>query len=217
MNPSYMPFYEGVIGLCSADDLFPELPKANRVQKVVQDLDPFVTNSEDLPCATAIPLEGLDTEVLDQFLAEVQLSLEVQTVPVVLDTNHRLATPPPVPFKDIDPPQLASTDVSNRDITPIEVVQAKTIRVKKYVKDHPVAAEWCVKKNGPLPADLTCGSGRKVYWKCSSDPSHPKWRAAIIDRCKRIKPTGCPECYNERRRKRESSSGLSRVTKKRRT
>ena len=61
---------------------------------------------------------------------------------------------------------------------------------------HPdVAAEWNYERNGDLkPTDVSKGSARKVWWKCSE--GH-EWEAMIRARTKK-NGTGCPVC---RRRK----------------
>lgn len=57
---------------------------------------------------------------------------------------------------------------------------------------HPhLAAEWHSEKNGTLtPKDVSRGSARRVWWKCSVDPSH-EWTATPNDR---TNGTGCPIC-----------------------
>jgi very-short-patch-repair endonuclease len=60
---------------------------------------------------------------------------------------------------------------------------------------HPeVAREWHPIKNGDLlPNELAPTSGKKVWWKCSINPSH-EWEAYISNRQRGI---GCPFCANE--------------------
>jgi len=54
-----------------------------------------------------------------------------------------------------------------------------------------IAAEWHPTKNGELTPDMvTPGVGKKVWWKCSEDPSH-EWEAAIYSR---TSGHGCPHC-----------------------
>jgi hypothetical protein len=49
--------------------------------------------------------------------------------------------------------------------------------------------EWNVEKNKSLsPFDLSCGSGRRVWWKC--DQGH-EWITAVVNR---TGGTGCPYC-----------------------
>ena len=56
-----------------------------------------------------------------------------------------------------------------------------------------LASEWDVEKNGDLtPYDVTPGSHRKVWWKCSK--GH-EWEAAISNR---MKGRGCPYCAGQR-------------------
>lgn len=70
---------------------------------------------------------------------------------------------------------------------------------KKYVIDNErLMKEWDWDKNNELgfhPEELTCGSKRKVWWKC--DKGH-SWNVAICNRIKSKKITGCPHCYKEK-------------------
>jgi len=55
-----------------------------------------------------------------------------------------------------------------------------------------LAKEWHPTLNGELgPGDVTPGSGRKVWWQCSTDPLHV-WQAPIGNRAGQ--GTGCPAC-----------------------
>jgi len=57
-------------------------------------------------------------------------------------------------------------------------------------KNPNLAKEWHPTKNGDLtPYDVTCGSGKLVWWKCSKNPKH-EWEAQILGR----KERGCPYC-----------------------
>jgi len=59
-----------------------------------------------------------------------------------------------------------------------------------------IADEWHPTKNGELePSSVRPGSGRKVWWRCSSDPGH-EWEARIGPRTER--GVGCPYCTNRR-------------------
>ncbi|MDP6459151.1 MAG: zinc-ribbon domain-containing protein [Candidatus Bathyarchaeota archaeon] len=61
-----------------------------------------------------------------------------------------------------------------------------------------LAEEWHPTKNGDLkPAQVTPGSGIKVWWKCSKR-GHG-WEAVTKER---TRGTGCPFCNRERRRSR---------------
>ncbi|MCH9635583.1 MAG: hypothetical protein S4CHLAM81_08010 [Chlamydiales bacterium] len=60
-----------------------------------------------------------------------------------------------------------------------------------FVKDHKVAAQWDVVRNGQIPEDLTCGSNKRVWWKCEKRHS---WQARVRQRCHLKKPSGCPKC-----------------------
>jgi hypothetical protein len=55
-----------------------------------------------------------------------------------------------------------------------------------------IAAEWHSEKNGTLTSEqVTPGSARKVWWRCSLNPLH-EWLARIQPRAKR--GNGCPFC-----------------------
>jgi hypothetical protein len=55
--------------------------------------------------------------------------------------------------------------------------------------------EWDFEHNGDLtPAELSAGSGRRVWWTCPHGPDH-RWRAKPNNR---THGTGCPFCTNRR-------------------
>jgi hypothetical protein len=57
-----------------------------------------------------------------------------------------------------------------------------------------LAHEWHSDLNGTLtPKDVSAGSKRKVWWKCSSNSQHAPWSASIYNRA-HLKQ-GCPACY----------------------
>jgi hypothetical protein len=60
---------------------------------------------------------------------------------------------------------------------------------------HPaLASEWDIDRNeGLVPASVTPGSGRRVWWKCAHGHS---WRATVA---MRVSGTGCPVCFEQRR------------------
>ena len=59
-----------------------------------------------------------------------------------------------------------------------------------------LAKEWNYEKNNGLtPTNVTPGSGKKVWWKCSK--GH-EWQATIASR---NKGSGCPQCAKEKRKK----------------
>ena len=60
---------------------------------------------------------------------------------------------------------------------------------------HPeLASEWNYSKNTPLsPEEVSCGSDKKVWWKCSL--GH-EWEAKIYSRSE---GSGCPQCAKENR------------------
>lgn len=60
-----------------------------------------------------------------------------------------------------------------------------------------IASEWHPTKNGDLtPHDVTCGSGKKVWWKCRIYENH-KWEATISSRTNMN--TSCPYCSHNPR------------------
>ena len=57
-----------------------------------------------------------------------------------------------------------------------------------------LASEWHPTKNGNLkPVDVTIGSGKKVWWKCSK--CGHEWQAIIESRV--LYHRGCPACSNK--------------------
>jgi hypothetical protein len=69
-----------------------------------------------------------------------------------------------------------------------------------------VASEWHPTKNGALtPHDLTPGSHRKVWWRC---PFGHTWQTTIKARTRL--GTGCPDCYELRRRRKVVTKGKRR-------
>ena len=57
-----------------------------------------------------------------------------------------------------------------------------------------IAKQWNYDKNGALtPWDVTIGSSRKVWWKCSL--GH-EWEAVVGDRARNN--SGCPYCANRK-------------------
>jgi len=60
-----------------------------------------------------------------------------------------------------------------------------------------LAKEWHPTKNGNLsPSDVTFGTAKKVWWKCSKGPDH-EWQTVVSSRTghyAKRKPTGCPYC-----------------------
>jgi len=61
----------------------------------------------------------------------------------------------------------------------------------RFEISHPeLLEEWDFSNNTDIKPDvITCGSTRKVWWKCSE--GHPSWRAPITSR---VKGCGCPIC-----------------------
>lgn len=58
-----------------------------------------------------------------------------------------------------------------------------------------LAKEWHPTKNGELkPSDFTSGSSKRVWWRCSKDPSY-EWQATITQRThSRGEMKACPHC-----------------------
>ena len=65
---------------------------------------------------------------------------------------------------------------------------------KQYVSDNArLMAEWNWERNINIdPAQLTIGSGKKVWWKCAK--GH-EWQSSIANR---NNGNGCPNCNSER-------------------
>ncbi len=66
------------------------------------------------------------------------------------------------------------------------------------VKFYGVSKEWHPTKNkGLIPKNVAPGAGKLVWWQHTKN--HPcgghSWKAAIYDRTKKVKPTGCPACF----------------------
>lgn len=58
-----------------------------------------------------------------------------------------------------------------------------------------IAKEWHPTKNGPwTPANVTFGSSRNMWWRCTKDPTH-EWQRIVNVRTKRN--TGCPLCSGQ--------------------
>lgn len=57
-----------------------------------------------------------------------------------------------------------------------------------------IARQWHPTKNGDLnPNDISFGSGKKVWWRCSKGPDHEWFTSA-----NRRKNRGCPFCANDK-------------------
>ncbi|MGD0524193.1 MAG: zinc-ribbon domain-containing protein [Polyangiaceae bacterium] len=58
-----------------------------------------------------------------------------------------------------------------------------------------LVAQWHPSLNGDLtPADVTFGSGKRIWWKCPGGPDH-EWPAPPV---RRTRGSGCPFCENQR-------------------
>jgi hypothetical protein len=54
-----------------------------------------------------------------------------------------------------------------------------------------LAKQWDVALNGALLMEhVTCGSRRRVWWRCTAVPDHV-WQSEILDR---VRGSGCPHC-----------------------
>ena len=71
-------------------------------------------------------------------------------------------------------------------------------RVKQGVNDlatlrPEIAEEWDIEMNpGISPSDVTCGSEKKIWWRCEEGHS---WQAKVYSR---TEGRGCPECAHNR-------------------
>ena len=91
-------------------------------------------------------------------------------------------------------------DVSESRRKILELYHINEIENSLSVVNPKLAKEWNYEKNGDLkPTMFTCGSGEKVWWKCSV--CGHEWQAVIGSRNKNI---GCPNCANESRSKKMS-------------
>jgi uncharacterized protein YndB with AHSA1/START domain len=69
--------------------------------------------------------------------------------------------------------------------------------IKNNLSDNnpELAKQWHPTKNGELtPRDVSIGSNKKVWWKCSKGDDH-EWEAMVI---KRSRGNGCPFCSNHK-------------------
>jgi hypothetical protein len=67
--------------------------------------------------------------------------------------------------------------------------------MKPLVKDTHLIKSWDFSRNKESPGEVTCGSGKKVWWKC--EKGH-EWEAFIFNRARRKNPSGCPYCDGKR-------------------
>lgn len=75
--------------------------------------------------------------------------------------------------------------------------QKKALKNGSLFDNRPdLAKEWNQLKNaGISPKDVSCGSGKLVWWKCSKCGN--EWQATVYNR---FYGTGCPLCYKNRTR-----------------
>jgi hypothetical protein len=66
-------------------------------------------------------------------------------------------------------------------------------RARSLAAAMPAAArQWDAERNGKLtPADVTAGSGRRVWWRCPKAPDH-RWRTPV--QVRGLTGRGCPFC-----------------------
>lgn len=77
-------------------------------------------------------------------------------------------------------------------------LRGRTVMQRETVADRPdLLAEWHPNRNSAWdPAEITCGSKRKVWWRCAV--GH-EWEATVANRANRNRPGGCPGCAQERK------------------
>lgn len=69
-----------------------------------------------------------------------------------------------------------------------------------------IAAQWNAKRNGTLtPDQVRPGSGKKVWWRCSVDPTH-EWQTTVDSR---VHGSGCPMCAKQKAVPRDPSAVLA--------
>ena len=82
-------------------------------------------------------------------------------------------------------------------------------RVKQGINDlatirPEIAAEWDAGMNpGIGPSDVTCGSEKKIWWRCKEGHS---WKACVYSR---TEGSGCPECAHNRTGLRPGNNDLA--------
>ena len=68
---------------------------------------------------------------------------------------------------------------------------------REMLSSHVVAAEWHPTLNGDLtPADVSVGSSRRVWWKCSE--CGREWQAQVVSRTRGPSSLGCLTCTRRR-------------------
>ena len=84
---------------------------------------------------------------------------------------------------------------------------ANSMQKKSLIVTNPkLASEWHPANNGMfVPADVTAGSDKKVWWKCPKDSDH-EWQATIASR---NKGAGCPYCSGNKASKSNSLATLN--------
>lgn len=86
----------------------------------------------------------------------------------------------------------------DNDVIPPEFFNYKLIKNSLDVLNPFLANEWHDNLNKPLtPKHVTCGSNKKVWWKCVTNSKHV-WQAIINDRAGKIK-RGCPYCAGKKK------------------
>ena len=84
------------------------------------------------------------------------------------------------------------------DVQVVVLVKDGESEVALHSLRHPeLLGEWDYKKNINIaPDSITCGSGKKIWWKCKK--GHKSWQAQISSR---LKGCGCPVCGYEKIRR----------------
>lgn len=91
-----------------------------------------------------------------------------------------------------DPKHEWTTTVKHRVIYGSGCRQCLNIRSPLSVARPDIAREWHPTKNLPLtPDQVSTGSKKRVWWRCSLDPAH-EWETAIGSRISA--KSGCPHC-----------------------
>lgn len=81
----------------------------------------------------------------------------------------------------------------DRDIKEIELIKQRKKKENNLLECfHDITEEWNYEKNGNIkPEHFSCGSHKKVWWKCKT--CFHEWQTSIYNRTKDTR-TGCPKC-----------------------
>ena len=72
-------------------------------------------------------------------------------------------------------------------------------------------SEWYYEKNEIKPEEVTCGSGKKVWWKCNKEGCGYVWKTQVRKRVRKVRPTGCPECGMKKQSKSFKKNRIARL------